>query len=69
MNDNVIKIEEYKKKIDLQEKQIARQSFVIHDLKDVIDRMNEDIENLKRIIHKQAEKTTSEAIDGMPFKD
>ncbi|NBP54957.1 hypothetical protein EBU71_00160 [bacterium] len=69
MNDNVIKIEEYKKKIDLQEKQIARQSFVIHDLKDVIDRMNEDIENLKRIIHKQAEKTTSEAIDNMPFKD
>lgn len=49
----IISLEQYKKKIDQQEKLIAEQSFKINDLKDVIDRMEEDMENLKRIIKRQ----------------
>lgn len=66
VNNNVILIEEYKKKIDQQEKLIAEQSFKINDLKDIIDRMNEDIENLNRII-----KSTKylDPVDSMNFKD
>ena len=66
VNNNVILIEEYKKKIDHQEKLIAEQSFQINDLKDVIDRMNEDIENLTRTIKKM---TYLDPVDSMPFKD
>jgi len=49
----IISLEQYKKRIDQQEKLIAEQSFKINDLKDVIDRMEEDMENLKRIIQRQ----------------
>jgi hypothetical protein len=66
VNNNVILIEEYKKKLDHQEKLIAEQSFKINDLKDVIDRMNEDMENLSRIIKKT---TYVDPVDSMSFKD
>ncbi len=66
MVNNIIILEEYKKKIDYQEKLIAEQSFKINDLKDVIDRMNEDIENLTRTIKKM---TYVDPVDSMDFKD
>jgi len=66
VNNNIILIEEYKKKIDQQEKLIAEQSFKINDLKDVIDRMNEDMENLTRTIKRM---TYLDPVDSMSFKD
>jgi uncharacterized coiled-coil protein SlyX len=66
VNNNIILIEDYKKKIDYQEKLIAEQSFKINDLKDVIDRMNEDIQNLTAIIKKM---NYNDPVDAMPFKD
>jgi uncharacterized coiled-coil protein SlyX len=66
VNNNVILIEEYKKKLDQQEKLIAEQSFKINDLKDVIDRMHEDMENLTRTIKKMA---YLDPVDSMTFKD
>jgi len=66
VNNNVILIEEYKKKLDQQEKLIAEQSFKINDLKDVIDRMHEDMENLTRTIKKMA---YLDPVDSMSFKD
>lgn len=66
VNNNIILIEEYKKKLDQQEKLIAEQSFKINDLKDVIDRMHEDMENLTRTIKKM---TYLDPVDSMPFKD
>lgn len=66
VNNNIILIEDYKKKINHQEKLIAEQSFKIHDLKDVIDRMNEDIENLNRVIKKMK---YLDPVDSMNFKD
>ena len=66
VNNNVILIEEYKKKIDHKEKLIAEQSFKINDLKDVIDRMHEDMENLTRTIKKM---TYLDPVDSMTFKD
>jgi uncharacterized coiled-coil protein SlyX len=66
VNNNVILIEEYKKKIDAQEKLIAEQSFKINDLKDVIDRMNEDIENLTRTIKRMS---YLDPVDSMDFKN
>jgi uncharacterized coiled-coil protein SlyX len=66
VNNNVILIEEYKKKLDQQEKLIAEQSFKINDLKDVIDRMHEDMENLTRTIKKM---TYLDPVDSMSFKD
>ena len=66
VNNNIILIEDYKKKIDHQEKLIAEQSFKINDLKDVIDRMNEDIENLNRVIKKMK---YLDPVDSMDFKD
>ncbi|NBP55909.1 hypothetical protein EBU71_05125 [bacterium] len=68
MVNNIILLEEYKKRIDYQEKLIAEQSFKINDLKDIIDRMNEDIENLTRTI-KRMNDTTQQAVDSMSFKD
>jgi uncharacterized coiled-coil protein SlyX len=66
VNNNIILIEEYKKKLDQQEKLIAEQSFKINDLKDVIDRMHEDMENLTRTIKKMA---YLDPVDSMTFKD
>lgn len=66
VNNNIILIEEYKKKLDQQEKLIAEQSFKINDLKDVIDRMHEDMENLTRTIKKM---THLDPVDSMSFKD
>lgn len=66
VNNNIILIEEYKKKIDHQEKLIAEQSFKINDLKDIIDRMNEDIENLTRTIKRMS---YLDPVDSMSFKD
>lgn len=66
MVNNIILLEEYKKRIDYQEKLIAEQSFKINDLKDVIDRMNEDIENLTRTIKRM---TYLDPVDSMDFKD
>lgn len=66
MVNNIILLEEYKKRIDHQEKLIAEQSFKINDLKDVIDRMNEDIENLTRTIKRMS---YIDPVDSMDFKD
>lgn len=66
MVNNIILLEEYKKRIDYQEKLIAEQSFKINDLKDIIDRMNEDIENLTRTIKRM---TYLDPVDSMDFKD
>jgi uncharacterized coiled-coil DUF342 family protein len=66
MVDKVILLEEYRKRINDQEKLIAEQSFKINDLKDVIDRLNEDIENLNRVI-KQMKYI--DPVDSMLFTD
>lgn len=66
MVNNVYQLDEYRQKIDSQEKLIAEQSFKINDLKDVIDRLNEDIENLNRII-KQMKYI--DPVDSMMFVD
>jgi uncharacterized coiled-coil DUF342 family protein len=66
MVDKVILLEEYRKRINDQEKIIAEQSFKINDLKDVIDRLNEDIENLNRVI-KQMKYI--DPVDSMLFTD
>lgn len=66
VNNNIILIEEYKKKIDSQEKLIAEQSFKLNDFTKIINRLNEDIENLSRIIKKQA---AIDPVDSMEFKE
>lgn len=60
---NVINLEDYKKKVEEQEEIILKHVSTINDLKDVIDRMNEDIQNLTAIIRKQ----NADPVDAMNF--